>query len=312
MYLAGMYVIKNIINNNVYVGISKDIERRWKTHMQELIKGYKNKELANFKKNKPRIRHHQIYLQLEFNNLYEIYKEDIWKEVYHLEIVLPINQEFYNKRAIEKIEDAYILELRKTSKGYFQMTNKELGLKYKLIEKKGIIKIVNICEDNKNEIINDYINKKMSYKEIANKYNTSVDSVMRFLKSNNVKPRNYSSSKLKFDINIYKEDIIDMYINKSLNATQIGEKYGVCCSTINNHLTKWGIKLKEMTELIAGVNIEDYKKDIIDMYINHFISMKKIGEKFNVSKTTIARYFKKWKIPTRTTKDYKGKISYKQ
>ena len=30
--MIGIYEIKNIINNKVYVGQSKDIEKRWKKH----------------------------------------------------------------------------------------------------------------------------------------------------------------------------------------------------------------------------------------------------------------------------------------
>lgn len=37
--MVGIYAIKNKINNKVYIGRSTDIDRRWKTHLRDAIKG---------------------------------------------------------------------------------------------------------------------------------------------------------------------------------------------------------------------------------------------------------------------------------
>jgi len=36
--LQGVYIIRNIVNSKIYVGSSKDIEKRWLTHKWELLK----------------------------------------------------------------------------------------------------------------------------------------------------------------------------------------------------------------------------------------------------------------------------------
>ena len=47
-----------------------------------------------------------------------------------------------------------------------------------------------------------------------------------------------------------------------------------------------------------GFNMEDYKKDIINLYLNNN-SAKKIGEKYGISDVTIINYLRKWKITIR-------------
>lgn len=49
--MIGIYRIKNLINNNCYYGSSKDIEKRWKRHKNELNKN----------------KHHNIHLQRAWN-----------------------------------------------------------------------------------------------------------------------------------------------------------------------------------------------------------------------------------------------------
>lgn len=55
-YLCGIYCIKNKVNNKKYIGLSRDIRRRWNEHKSDL------------RNNK----HNNIYLQREWN----IYNED--------------------------------------------------------------------------------------------------------------------------------------------------------------------------------------------------------------------------------------------
>jgi len=51
MKICGVYLIKNLITNKVYVGSSVNIFRRWKTHQRELIQG----------------KHHSLKLQRSFD-----------------------------------------------------------------------------------------------------------------------------------------------------------------------------------------------------------------------------------------------------
>jgi group I intron endonuclease len=48
---SGIYIIKNIVNNKVYIGSAVDIQRRWRRHRTELKKG----------------KHHSMHLQAAWN-----------------------------------------------------------------------------------------------------------------------------------------------------------------------------------------------------------------------------------------------------
>lgn len=307
MCVSGLYIIKNKINNNIYVGITNNINTRSGAHKRNLFKGYNNKDLDNFVRNKPRVRHHQLNLQLEFNDFYKTYEDAIWDDVYSFELVLPIAYQFYNKKSLEKIEDAYILKLRESSNGYFQMTNKEHGKKYSYTEKDGKAIFTNVLENNKKDVIDDYTIHKLSYSEIAAKHNSNKSSVMRFLRKYNIEPRGSSSCKIGYDIHNYKDQIIQMYTIENLNATQISKSFNTSCGVINSYLKSWGVELKSMAELISGINLESYKNEVIDMYVNQFMSTGKIANHFNLSSTTIKRYLKKWNIPRRRNSDYYNK-----
>ena len=58
-YLCGIYCINNTANNKKYIGLSRDIRRRWNEHKSDL------------RNNK----HNNIYLQREWN----IYGEDVFE-----------------------------------------------------------------------------------------------------------------------------------------------------------------------------------------------------------------------------------------
>jgi predicted DNA-binding protein YlxM (UPF0122 family) len=304
MCVSGLYTIKNKINNNIYVGITDNIHIRWKHHKSNLIKGYANRHSDHFIQNKPRVRHHQLYLQKEFNKFYSEYGDKIWDGVYEFELILPVSQEFYDKKSLSKIEDVYILKLRETSEGYFQMTSTELGNKYKIIDVNGQNKITSELEENKDTVINDYLVVKLSYKQIGDKFNVSVSSVMRLLQKYEVDARNHSSCKLKFDICDYKNEIISMYLNKSLTASEIAKKLNTTCGTINTHLKTWGVNLKTLAELVSGIDLNKHKEQVMDMYINQNKSMLKIGKHFGVSKTTIKKYLKLWGVRIKSQPEY--------
>ena len=38
--MVGIYMIKNLKNDNIYIGQSKNIEKRWKEHIKELNGNY--------------------------------------------------------------------------------------------------------------------------------------------------------------------------------------------------------------------------------------------------------------------------------
>ena len=113
---SGIYFIMNLKNQNIYVGISNNFKRRWKDHKIHLIKGYNNRNSKYFKNNIKKSRHHQIYLQLEFNKYYKKYGDNVWN-YYKFIIYNEIELKDYNKDKLKAIEDELILTIRKFKKG---------------------------------------------------------------------------------------------------------------------------------------------------------------------------------------------------
>lgn len=300
---SGIYTITNKINNKQYVGIASNIDKRWSQHKRYLIKGYRNKNKNEYIGNKRGgCRHHQINLQNEFNSFYDKYKERVWVDVYEFSLDIEVSNNIYKEYNILKIEDSIISYLNQNKIGYGQLTSIGLYNKYGFIYDHKGERILKKLLSNKAKIINWYESGNVTYRCIAEKYNTNTSAVLRFFKYINYKTRDASASKLGFDLEDRKDEIIDLYKNEGQTASYIGDKFGVCCSAITGKLKKWNIKMRTTQERSGKPNLNDHKEEIIDMYFNNEISFRSIGNHFNVSKTTVMRYFKKWKITERNKK----------
>lgn len=119
----GIYKIENKENHNTYIGQSKDIERRWRTHREDLSNNI----------------HHQKNLQKEYNKyikeLKQEYKNDINVKYFNYDLmvidkyysfIIIENLDKYNLNELLKLEDNYILKFREIQKGYNQLTNEEI------------------------------------------------------------------------------------------------------------------------------------------------------------------------------------------
>jgi len=144
--IKGLYVIENILNENVYVGISTDIYRRWEQHKRDLEDN----------------KHHQRGLQQEYNKLKNKYKQDILKQY---EFIIMEEHEDFNFDDMQLLEDKYILKFRDEKIGYSQRTNYELYI-----------------EDRKGNINIDYL---FRHKELHdNFYNTRRERIKQRVKDN--------------------------------------------------------------------------------------------------------------------------------
>lgn len=103
----GLYEIRNKDNNNKYIGISNNIERRWNEHKEDLKLNV----------------HHQRELQKEYNKFKEIYQDDT---ISHYEFNILEQVETFNRNNMQVVEDEYILKNRNINYGYGQKTNYEL------------------------------------------------------------------------------------------------------------------------------------------------------------------------------------------
>lgn len=81
--MQGVYKITNINNNEVYIGSSKNIERRWKEHLEDLKAGV----------------HHSYKLQKCYNSLKDKndLKFEVLVEVTNEDDLIDLEQFYYNK-----------------------------------------------------------------------------------------------------------------------------------------------------------------------------------------------------------------------
>ena len=100
------------------------------------------------------------------------------------------------------------------------------------------------------DIVNMYVNEKQHIKNISKKYGVNDCVIDRILKENNIKKRSESEVMLGYDINDYKDYIIDKYKNNSINS--IAKELNVTINTIKRVLINNNIKIKSMSEIKKG------------------------------------------------------------
>lgn len=113
--IKGLYAIENILNENVYIGISTDIYRRWDQHKRDLESN----------------KHHQPMLQYEYNKLKDKYKEEVLKQY---NFIILEEYDSFNLDDMKLLEDEYILKYRDIQEGYKQRTNYELYIENRKCE----------------------------------------------------------------------------------------------------------------------------------------------------------------------------------
>ena len=161
------------------------------------------------------------------------------------------------------------------------------------------------CSLTKEKLMDLYINKKLSSKQIALEQDISYGAILNKLKYFKTPIRNYGDycrgkkrgpfteahkkniSKAK-EINISKKQLYDLYIIKQINAIDISQKMGYSCQTILRNLQKYNIPLRSKSEVKKRMYEEGkisspFKKGHISW--NHSLTkktderLKKMGEK---------------------------------
>ena len=282
--ISGLYYIINKINNNIYVGISINIEDRWKRHKQDLIKGYNNRFSSDYELNlNRRIRHHQLNLQNEFNEYYNNIGEKVWNEIYNFKIIINVNN--YKGKEFKIIEDEHILKLRESNFGYFQLTNEEIKHKYYWKFENNSYKPINEMEKHKEEIIDMYVNKKISMCKISKLFKVYDSTILYNLDKWGVKRRSISESINGFDIEEFKKDIIDLYLHSNLTLGEIGKKYKLSNECIRYNLKRWHIKVKDKPREILETN----KNKVVEL-LNEGIPLKDMSLYFEINIYTLKSF----------------------
>lgn len=122
------------------------------------------------------------------------------------------------------------------------------------------------------QIVDMYLNKKMSANQIAMQIGTSHKAVLNYLRDRGIETRglqaaqlNYNGKKLHEDLN--NPDLLrKLHWEDGLTCKDIGERYGVDAGTVRRQMNKIGVKTKTNSEskigLMTGENHPNWKGGI--------------------------------------------------
>lgn len=150
------------------------------------------------------------------------------------------------------------------------------------------------------------------YKSANKKYGYNMNSGGDSPTMNEESKKKISISHLGFDPEDFTEDIINYYKNGD-TIIGIGKKIGVGESVIRKILVKNNIPIKTSGEFIFGFKLEDYKEEIIKLYVEDNMAPVDIGERFGASAGGIRDFLKRNGIKLRPMKEAKkGRCTGKQ
>ena len=102
--------------------------------------------------------------------------------------------------------------------------------------------------------------------------------------------------------NDLKELIIHKYIQENKSCKKIANELGVSSTYIHEKLKSWGVQLRKAKTKKCRI-ADEYKDEIIEMYVNEKKSVLKIAKELNISQYTIYDGLKAWGINRRTPKE---------
>ena len=211
-----IYQIRNKVNNKIYIGSTNNLKRRWESHIYQL----KNNM------------HHSIKLQKAWNK----YGEDNFE--------FSIIEEFNSDNEDDKyIKEQYYLDLYEsyTDKGYNMSNIADTRKLFKRIKSENSV-FTKITKEVAIAIKRELCETDKQQKEIAEEFNVSRGVVSNIANlntwANYGEEYNEILKKKKKSIGYlddYKEQVLDMYFNKSMTHVQIAEELGLTqnnCSEI--------------------------------------------------------------------------------
>ncbi len=224
MKVCGIYAIINLNNNNMYIGKSIDVFQRWEQHLD-------NARLKKYQ--------------------YEFYKDLINISNFTFQIL-----EICEEDQLQEKEQFYIDKYNSLSKGYNQVQAIDITKQESLMLQESILKAINLLE-----------NTNLFYKDIAQQTNLSVNTVYNInICKSHTKYHNYKNNirkecgrKQYYDkgeLNPHSKlnetqvlEIIELLKHTNLTLRQIGEKYNVSHSTINNinRCKRWTHLIKDFS-----------------------------------------------------------------
>ncbi len=150
------------------------------------------------------------------------------------------------------------------------------------------------------------------YKSANKKYGYNMNSGGDSPTMNEESKKKITISRLGFDPEDFTENIVNYYKNGD-TIVDIGAKIGVGESVIRKILVKNNIQIKTSGEFTFGFKLEDYKEEIIKLYVEDKMAPVDIGKRFGASASGIRGFLKRNGIKIRPMKETKiGRCTGKQ
>jgi group I intron endonuclease len=261
---CGIYCIKNLVNDKIYIGSSRNFKRRKQEHISELRHN----------------RHHNNHLQNswnkygEYNFIFEILeycsiedlqpREQIWIDItksYNRDVGYNIRPTANNSSTSEETR----LKLSKLSMGRKNNLGKVWTIEHR----------ERISDSNKGRKLSEEHKEKL--RKPHKSYNISKENKERII-----------SNKRKYK-HLFDEWVI-LY-NNGYSYVDIGKKYNIDNEIIRRNLVKYD------DNKVNKNNIKHYHlfNKIIELHINKY-NGKQISEKLNISSSTVYRYIREYQL----------------
>lgn len=101
-------------------------------------------------------------------------------------------------------------------------------------------------------------------------------------------------------VNIPQEEVARLYYEEGLTQEEIGERYGVTISGISQRMRKWGMETRTQSDYKIDIS----RETIEELYYGKKMTLKQIGEIFEVDAQTIRNRMKEYGMSRRGHWDY--------
>jgi transposase-like protein len=253
------YIGSHMINNKKYIGSGKYFRNSY------------NKRPGDFK----------IYiLELCIGERMDIFA----KEQYWLDLIK--RKEFSTKYFNCNVSagDGFMLGFKHSDESKIKMSNSKLKGKAKLTRE---------------QLVNLYINQKLSTIKIAHMYDIDKSTILCWMDEYGIVSRTDQVAKFKGTKILSKEELVELYEVQKLSTRQIAATINSNHTTIKKWLKKYNIKRRTSSEgKFKGTKILS-KEELVELYTNQRLSTTQIGKLINSNRHTILKWLRKYNIETR-------------
>lgn len=153
----------------------------------------------------------------------------------------------------------------------------------------------------KEELYEEYINKRKCTRTIARKYNTSKTSIIRALKRHDIKIRSAEEARMPDGYSKPEKDVVfDRYWLKWMSYSEIAKEFDVDAATVAVWVKEYNIRPRKNNETRLGKSfIEPKEKELRDLYLVKQLTTVEIGKILGCGGGTVSRRLKEFGIQVR-------------